>query len=173
MAEKKKRRLAGTSSSFRPISSYFGGNGKFEKEKGCESPSGKKSPQKYDRDDSRSLRNGWFSEFPWLIHDRTGGLLKCKMCIDANLQNVFTSGKPDKAPKKDDLTKHARTKEHRFAASRPVLQRDMKCATSSAYSKIKDSIVAQLRTVYTMAKEQLSSRKMEALMEMQVLNVGM
>ncbi|XP_070567317.1 E3 SUMO-protein ligase KIAA1586-like [Ptychodera flava] len=96
--------------------------------------------------------------------------MKCKLCIDSKLHNVFTRGKSDNAPKKDDLLKHAKSRDHRAAFARPSLQEDMKSATTTAYGKIKDTTVALMRTVFTMAKEQISNRKLPALIDMQISN---
>ncbi|XP_070557479.1 zinc finger protein 862-like [Ptychodera flava] len=58
----------------------------------------------------------------------------------------------------------------RAAFARPSLQEDMKSATTTAYGKIKDTTVALMRTVFTMAKEQISNRKLPALIDMQISN---
>ena len=66
----------------------------------------------YDRNTNRSVCSTWFNEFPWLEHDKTRNLLRCRWCVRENKHNAFTLGKSDVLPKKDDLTKHSKTKDH-------------------------------------------------------------
>ncbi|XP_070568044.1 zinc finger MYM-type protein 6-like [Ptychodera flava] len=52
----------------------------------------------------------------------------------------------------------------------PQQKQNLRRATTTAYSKVKDTIIAHMRTVYTMAKEQMANRKIEPLLDMQILN---
>ena len=66
----------------------------------------------YQRNDSRHVVPGWFLEFTWLTQKE--GLLYCSMCLKENFSNAFTKGKSTQSrPKKDDLKKHAETKDHK------------------------------------------------------------
>ena len=61
---------------------------------------------------TRSIKAGWFREFSWLIHDHDKQLFFCKVCVDAKQVNVFTQGKTTQKPKKDDFSKHDKSRLH-------------------------------------------------------------
>ena len=65
------------------------------------------------------------NEFPWVIYDRKSGMC-CQYCIDAGKKNVFAMGCDEY--KKDALTKHALTVDHRAAIDARAGRRDMQQA---------------------------------------------
>ena len=118
----------------------------------------------------RIIKADWFTTFPWLAHE--DGVFKCKICVNAKASNVFATGKDASRPKKDDLTKHHNSADHRRSVALPKRQREFVMASVTANDHAKAGIVAQLRTVLTQAKHCLPTAKNSALVELQVLNVS-
>ena len=61
----------------------------------------------------------------------------------------------------------------RAALDIPKLQKQMTAASVNAYSRCEKGVKAMMRTIYTMAKEQIPTRKILALAELQALNVSL
>lgn len=79
--------------------------------------------------------------------------MRCQYCIDSGNMNVFTKG-CDKF-KKDALTKHAHTVDHRAAMEPKAGRSDMQQTLSHVYQDQELAVVAALKTVYFMAKKNL------------------
>ena len=107
------------------------------------------------------------------MHDATAGVFRCRLCIAAKANNIFVTGKDSSKPKKDDLTKHQQSLDHRRAVVLPKQRKDFVTASVTANDHAKSGIIAQLRTVLTQAKHCLPTVKNAALVELQVLNVSM
>lgn len=107
---------------------------------------------KRPRVEKRQFLPAWKNEFPWFIYDRKSGMC-CQYCIDAGKKNVFAMG-CDKY-KKDALTKHALTVDHRAAIDARAGRRDMQQALVNVYKHQEVAVIAALKTVYFMAKKNL------------------
>ncbi|XP_070549146.1 zinc finger protein 862-like [Ptychodera flava] len=59
---------------------------------------------------------------------------------------------------------------HTFASQAESSKNDMKAAVATAYERVEDAVVAQMRSVYYMAKENIANRKLHGLVELQILN---
>ena len=77
----------------------------------------------------------------------------CQYCIDSGSTNVFTKG-CDKF-KKDALTKHVHTVDHRAAIEGKAGRSDMQHALPHVYKDQELAVVAASNTVYFMAKKNL------------------
>lgn len=121
----------------------------------------------------RKVVKSWFSDFKWLTHDSDQNKLFCSYCISAGRSNVFTKGKDVAFPKKDDIRKHEKSVDHKFAVCAQVSKEsnEMPRAVSTAYRNIKESIIAVMRNVYFMAKEELPKEKISALNDHCLLQV--
>ena len=116
------------------------------------SPSHQSSAAKRRRVEKRKFLPLWKTDFPWVIYDSVHGM-RCKYCMDAGKMNDFTSG-CDKL-KKDALTKHATTVDHRAAIEARTVRRDMQQALAHTYKDQELAIIAALKTVYFMATKNL------------------
>lgn len=112
-------------------------------------PSSAKKP----RLERRRFVPSWKTEFPWVIFDRGDEGMRCRYCIDAGKNNAFTKG-CDKF-KKDALSKHALTVDHRAAIEAKAGRREMQKALANVYKDQEISVIAALKTVYFMAKKNL------------------
>ena len=99
-------------------------------------------------------------------------MFTCKICVNAKASNVFATGKDASRPKKDDLTKHHNSADHRRSVALPKRQREFVMASVTANDHAKAGIVAQMRTVLTQAKHCLPTAKNAALVELLMLNVS-
>ena len=109
-------------------------------------------PAKRPRVEKRKFLSSWKTEFPWVVYDSAHGM-RCKYCMDAGKRNAFTKG-CDKL-KKDALSKHATTVDHRASIEARSGRRDMQQALARAYKDQELAIIAALKTVYFMAKKNL------------------
>jgi hypothetical protein len=89
--------------------------------------------------------------------------------MDAGKKNAFTNG-CDKL-KKDTLTKHATTVDHRAAIGARAGRRDMQQALVHAYKDQELAIIAALKTVYYMAKKNLPNEHFSDLKQFLVIQV--
>ena len=71
----------------------------------------------------RIIKADWFPTFPWLAHE--DGMFTCKICVNAKAANVFATGKDASRPKKDDLTKHHNSADHRRSVALPKVELQM------------------------------------------------
>ena len=110
------------------------------------------STAKRPRIEKRQFISSWKKEFPWVTYNREEGM-RCQYCIDAGKKNAFTKG-CDKF-KKDALSKHALTVDHRAAIEAKSSRRDMQRALAHSYRDQELAIIAALKTVYFMAKNNL------------------
>ena len=116
----------------------------------------------------RIIKADWFTTFPWLAHEDMPSSFTCKICVNAKASNVFATGKDASRPKKDDLTKHHNSADHRRSVALPKRQREFVMASVTANDHVKAGIVAQMRTVLTQAKHCLPTAKNAALVELQI-----
>nr|XP_006813847.1 PREDICTED: zinc finger protein 862-like [Saccoglossus kowalevskii] len=109
----------------------------------------------------RKIKSEWFSRYPWLKYDSEKQLFFCKSCIAAGRSNIFTTGKRSENPKADDFSKHEKSNDHKFAvtAADSTVNEEMPRAATNAYSAVKEAIVAAMRSVYFVAKEDIAKRK--------------
>ena len=114
------------------------------------SPPNHPSHAKRHRIEKRQFLSSWKTAFPWVVYDRVDGM-HCQYCMDSGKTNVFTKG-CDKF-KKDALTKHAHTVDHRAAIEAKAGRSDMQQALTHVYKDQELAIVAALKTVYFMAKK--------------------
>ena len=96
--------------------------------------------------------------------------LQCRYCIDAGKRNTFTTGCLQF--KKDALKKHAATSDHRASVVAIAGRRDMQMAVTTAYKSHKRAVIAALKTVYFMAKNNLPNDIFSDLKQFLVLQVG-
>ena len=87
-----------------------------------------------------------------MVHDRDRGM-QCQYCVDAGKTNAFTNG--CEKFKKDALSKHALTIDHKASIEAKSGRRDMQQALARAYKDNELAVIAALRTVYFMAKKNL------------------
>ena len=107
---------------------------------------------KRPRIEKRRFLPSWKTEFPWATYDHSNGI-RCQYCMDAGKRNVFTRG-CDKL-KKDALSKHALTVDHKAATEAKAGRREMQQAVSHSFHDQELAVTAALRTVYFMAKKNL------------------
>ncbi|XP_070579085.1 zinc finger protein 862-like [Ptychodera flava] len=114
----------------------------------------------------RKIKPEWFRRFSWLRFEKQ--LFMCDWCIKSGRTNVFTTGKKTSTPKADDFVKHERSAEHRFAESARSSARneEMPRAAATAYNAVKDAVVATMRNVYFIAKEDLPKTKVKSVTEL-------
>lgn len=129
--------------------------------------------KKYDRDGNRTIKAAWFKEFEWLEHSSDAQLLFCKLCRETRKKNVFALGKDSSKPKKDDLTKHGRSDDHKNSVEEKTLKSDLATAATNAYVGCKAAITAQMATLLMQAKEGIPMRKNSPLLELQLFNVSL
>ena len=79
--------------------------------------------------------------------------MHCQYWLDAKKNNAFT--KVCDKMKKDALTKHAATVDHRAAIEAKKCRRDMQQAFANVYRDQELSIISALKAVYFMAKKNL------------------
>lgn len=128
---------------------------------------------KYNRDNNRSVKAVWFSDFQWLIHDTDKNSFFCELCKSCKKSNIFTTvGKDGSKPKRDDFVKHARSEDHRAAVKAQAMKKDMTTATTNAFSGCKDTMKAQMATVLFQAQEAIPTRKNLPLLSLQIFNVS-
>ena len=118
----------------------------------------------------RIIKADWFTTFPWLVHE--DGMFKCKICVNTKASNVFATSKDASRPKKDDLTKHHNSADHRRSVALPKRQREFVMASITTNDHAKAGIVTRLRTVLTQAKHCIPKAKNAPLVELHVLNVS-
>ena len=116
-----------------------------------ESPSTAKKP----RLEKRQFLLAWRNDYPWVVYDHAQSYqgMRCQYCIDAGKHNAFTRG-CDKF-KKDVLSKHALTADHRAAIEAKACRRDMQQALAHSYRDQELAVISALKTVYFMAKKNL------------------
>lgn len=85
---------------------------------------------------------------------------------------MFSLGKSDSNPKKDDFKKHEISKDHISALRASKLRNDMVRATQYAYSNCKSSIIAAMKTVLCLAQEDVPNSKVGAIIQLQIENVS-
>ncbi|XP_076328732.1 serine/threonine-protein kinase SMG1-like [Tachypleus tridentatus] len=119
----------------------------------CLMPPSKKS--KSETDSSRSFQEKWLNEFNWLKYEASTKQMFCTLCIKVQNSNTFTTGCA--VMKKDNLTKHQKTKDHRDAMEASKLSTAMTKATVSAINKSETAIIAAMHNVYFAAKHDLRS----------------
>ena len=115
--------------------------------------------------EKRDIKSEWFTKFRWLEHEREKSRFFCTWCIQAGKNNVFTRGKSVTIPKIDDLKKHEQTSDHKSA----LLARD--CAKKAEWQKanakvhesVKGAIVATMKNVFFLAKEDIAKEKLASL----------
>ena len=78
----------------------------------------------------------------------------------------------DSIPKKDDLVKHPCSRDHRMAQQAKTGRLEWNKAKSTAYEEAREAVVAQIRTVLAQAQNSIPTNKNQALVELQILNVG-
>ena len=137
----------------------------------CMSGNKNTRPNRKTYDKNRKIQDDWFKVFTWLkVED---GLMLCTKCIESKKKNIFTSGKPlDSIPKKDDLVKHSRSRDHRMSQHAKTGRLEWNKAKSTAYERAREAVVAQMRTVLAQAQNSIPTNKNQALVELQILNVG-
>ena len=106
----------------------------------------------------------WKTEFPWVTYNNAHGM-RCQYCMAAGNTNTFTKG-CDKF-KKDVLSKHGVTVDHRAAIEAKAAKRDMQQAISHSYRDQGLAVIAALRTDNFMAKKNLPNDHFSDLKLMQ------
>ncbi|XP_070573021.1 zinc finger protein 862-like [Ptychodera flava] len=115
----------------------------------------------------RKMKPDWFRRFLWLRHDGEKRMFFCNFCIKAGRTNIFTTGRQSDIPKADDFVKHERTGDHKFACSAncSVKNDEMPKAAATAYNAVREAIVATMRSVYFVAKEDMAKAKVKAVVD--------
>ncbi|XP_053402568.1 uncharacterized protein C17orf113-like [Mercenaria mercenaria] len=123
---------------------------------------------------TRNFQEGWLKdpEFKdWLIKDKNDNnndIMKCLICCEANVKNVFTTGCTDF--QRSALVRHISSDAHRSAlktkSSRNSLKKSLKCAEEKA----SDSLTFQLKTVYFIVKNNIPLHTYTPLLELQKSN---
>ena len=127
---------------------------------------------------NRTTRREWFTRFPWLKMEQKENndqkLFLCNFCISAGRKNIFTTGKLTNNPKTDDFVKHEKTVDHKFAVTAKLSaeNREMPQSAGKAFSKLKEAIIATMRTVYFIGKQDLAKDKISDLQEFCLLQVS-
>lgn len=122
------------------------------------------------RQEERTFVPSWKATFPWVYLDEAGAM-RCKYCVEARKTNAFTTG--CRTFKKDNLAKHVQTNDHRAALSAISGRRDMERAISNVYRSEEQAVIAALKTVFFMAKNNLASDIFSDLKEFLVVQVIM
>ena len=66
------------------------------------------------------------------------------------MTNIFTKGKSADLPKKDDMRKHFQSRDHIAFLKNVCQKKAFEKAVSNVYDSAKESIMAQLATLYQM-----------------------
>ena len=103
----------------------------------------------------RLIEVGWFIHFAWLIHDSGRHVFRCKVCVHVKAKNMFVTRKDYAKPKKDDLTKHEISANHRRSSL------SLKCQIDfvTANDHVNLAITAQMLTMLMKAKNCLPTVK--------------
>ena len=86
------------------------------------------------------------------------------------MTNIFTQGKFANLPKKDDLKKHSRSKDHIAALKNVSEKKAFEKAVSNVYDSAKESIMEQLATLFVFSKCCIASNKLLSIINLQVHN---
>ncbi len=115
------------------------------------------------------FQHSWCLEFPWLETETIGGktLMRCKFCCKAgsNIRNAFTKGCADL--QKSALKRHMLTEDHKTASAVKKTRACMQQFIREGIEEKNSSLVAQLKSVYYLAIEEIPSRKFLSLVELQ------
>ena len=76
----------------------------------------------------------------------------CKSCTKANMTNIFTKGKSADLPKKDDMRKHLQSRDHIASLKNVCQKKAFEKAVLNVYDSAKESIMAQLSTLFVFSK---------------------
>ena len=125
--------------------------------------------QKIDSAENRRFLYSWKSEFPQLIMDSERNAMCCSYCVDSN-KNAFTTG--CNKFKKDSLKKHASIADHRSVLEARSARRDMQHAITNVNRSQEKAVVAALKTVYFMAKNNLANDIFRDMKQFLILQVS-
>ena len=86
------------------------------------------------------------------------------------MTNIFTKGKSASLPKKDDMRKHSLSKDHIASLKNVSQKKAFEKAVSNVYDSAKESIMAQLATLFVFSKCCIASNKLLHIINLQVHN---
>ena len=118
----------------------------------------------------RAFSRSWLEKFVWLryeSYDEDLHRMYCKYCEQSNKDNTYTSG--CKNFRISDIKKHSRSRDH-SAATEAYLSKTSGATVTAALSRSttinEEGVMAALRNIYWLAKEDLASLKYTSLNEL-------
>ena len=122
-----------------------------------ESESGSESEQSDHIDSSQPRRflSKWLKRFPWAQYDDVSDFLTCTVCLKASKNNDYVSGKarPQKGWRKEYLTRHEKSVDHRNAIKEPHLAAQVQVVYDRMLSEAGEQTVLLMKNVYFIATE--------------------
>ncbi|XP_063050080.1 uncharacterized protein C17orf113-like [Engraulis encrasicolus] len=115
----------------------------------------------------RTFKEEWTEQFRWLRHERVDGgteTMFCVICEKAGKANGFTKGSVNL--KKSALVEHSESSDHKSAMALTPQQSAMKHHCELATKSRRDSLVAQMKVVYHMAKSDIPTHQFRGLTEL-------
>ena len=90
------------------------------------------------------------------------------------MKKYFHNRKINQQSQTDDFVKHEKTVDHKFAVTAKLSaeKREMPQSAGKAFSKLKEAIIATMRTVYFIGKQDLAKDKISDLQEFCLLQVS-
>lgn len=114
----------------------------------------------------RTFNSRWLEEYKWLVF--SDGKMKCSKCIASKRSNPFAfSGSINF--QRSALERHQVSDDHRIATSNKIQSETFTKTVNEKFDKMKPSVVAMVNTVSTMIEEDISDRKFNSLIQMQVV----
>ncbi len=128
-------------------------------------PASHKKPRR-----DRVFQKDWLVKFPWLKFDSK--VMTCLTCMQSNLKlsNPFSSDTGCINFRTSTLLRHEGSADHRRAVSCLKQKEYMSVAVSKAIGNKEEAVVKLMRTVYYIAKSELSISKYPSLLELMELN---
>ena len=113
----------------------------------------------------RSFKSSWLDKFIWLTFD--GDKMYCKYCLEIKKKNSYTVG--CRNFRISDINKHTRSRDHSAAAEAYLLKASGATVTS-ALSRVvslnEEAVIAAMKNIYWLAKEDIASLKYNSLNEL-------
>ena len=103
------------------------------------------------------FRQRWKSNYPWLTYDTTRRLMFCSICQRHKKNNQYASG--TKNFKHTNILRHMKSLDHRKALEAEAYQ----SLCTQAYSEKRKAVMAAIRNVYWLAKEEIATLKYGSL----------
>ena len=108
----------------------------------------------------RLFCKSWLQTFIWLKYDEAEGYMYCKHCQEIQKKNSYTSR--CKNFRLSDIQKHGKCHDH-SAAAEAYLMKTSGATITAAFSRMtsinEEAVMAAMRNIYWLAKEDIASLK--------------